>query len=94
MTSLLQRPQCSTQTESKVFRHSHADNHVRFLCAVSMLRHGSEGHTDQAFLVEKLGEQIDVQRGNGVGEDHQPVVAVFDLADSPSHRFPLLEVKS
>ena len=94
MTSLLQRPQGSTQAEGKVFGHSHADNHVRFLCAVSVLRNSSEGHTDESFLVEKLGEQIDVKRLDALVEDDQPVVSVFDLADRPSHRFSLREVKS
>lgn len=94
MTSLLQGPQCAAERESQILGHSQANNHVRFLCAVSMLRNSSEGHTDDSFLVEKLGEQIDVQRGDGVAEDHQPFVAVFDLTDGPCHRFSLREVKS
>lgn len=89
MTSLLQRSQRATQAEGKVFGHPHADNHVRFLCAVSVLRNGGEGHADKAFLVEKLGEQIDVKRLDALVEDDQPVVSVFDLTNGSRHRFSL-----
>jgi len=91
--SFLQSPQCPTEAERQILGHSQADNHVRFLCAVSVLRHSGEGHSDEAFLVEKLGEDIDVQRLDVLVEDHQPVVAVFDLTHGARHRFSLTTEK-
>lgn len=89
-TSFLQSPQGSTERKGKIFGHPEADNHVRFLCAVSMLRHGGEAHADEAFLVEQLSKEIDVQRLDAVFEHHNPIpVAVFDLTDCAGHQFSI-----
>jgi len=89
MTSFLQRPERPTQAERQILGHSKADNHVRFLCAVSMLRHCGEGHANEAFIVEKLCEEINVERLDALVEDHEPVVAVFDLTHGARHQFSL-----
>lgn len=90
MRSFLQGAESAAQAESQVFGHPKADNHVRFLCAVSMLRHGGEAHADEAFLVEQLSKEIDVQRLDAVLEHHNPIpVAVFDLTDCAGHQFSI-----
>lgn len=89
MTSFLQGAESAAQAERQILGHSKADNHVRFLCAVSMLRHCGKGHTDEAFIVEKLGEEIDVERLDALVEDNEPVVAIFDLTHGARHQFSL-----
>jgi hypothetical protein len=94
MTSFLQCPQSAAERESSVLGHSEADNYVRFLCAVSMLRNGSEGHANDAFLGQQFGEQVDMHRRNTLIKNHDPFAVMFDLPDCSGHQPSNLEVSA
>jgi hypothetical protein len=89
MTSSLQPLECPAKAESSVLGHSEADRYVRFLCAVSMLRNGSEGHADDAFLGEQFGEEIDVKRGYALVKNHDPISVMLNFPNGSWHRFSI-----
>jgi hypothetical protein len=82
---LLQLSERATQAEGQVFGHAQAGDHIGLSRPVPMLGNGSEGHSNQPLVMEKLGEQIDVKRLYAVVEDNDPIVVMSDFADRSWH---------
>lgn len=83
--NLLQLSERATKAEGQIFGHPQTDNHVGLPRSVPMLGDGGERHAHQAFLVEKLGEEIDVERLNPVVEDNDPIVVMSDFPYRSRH---------
>jgi hypothetical protein len=85
LSHTLQLPQSPAQAESHVFDHPHANNHVGLLRPVSVLRDSGEGNADNAVFMEKLGEEIDMQRLYPVVEDNDPIAVMADFTYRSGH---------
>lgn len=93
-SNVLQLPECPAQAECQIFNHSDTDDNVSLLRPVSMLRDGGEGNANNSLLMEKLGEEIDVERLYAVIEDNDPIAVMADFPYRPRHVISLRNTAS
>jgi hypothetical protein len=79
---LTERP---TQAERQILAHAQAGDHIGFPSPVAVLGDRREGHTNKPFVMEKLGEEIDMQRLYPVVEDNDPIAVMADFTYRSGH---------
>jgi len=77
---LLQFSESAAKAERQILAHSKTGDDIGFSRSVAVLTDGGEGHANNAVFMEKLSEEIDVERLHVLVEDYQPVSVMADLA--------------
>lgn len=90
-SNVLQLSQRPAQAESQILNHADTDDHIGLFRPVSVLCDRREGDADDALLVEKLGEEIDMERLYPVVEDNDPIAVMADFSDCARHVISLRE---